>query len=111
MIFVYVPDFGATVSKRPRVRAAQFGDGYEQRQAWGINRNPDVWNLRFQNRSKVEADAILAFLDARGGVESFEWTPPDEAVGKKFICREWSRSIDRHDFYTVSASFEEVFEP
>lgn len=109
--FTYTPDFGASASKEPRVRRAAFGDGYEQRQVFGLNTQPEVWSLRFANRDKTEADAIMAFLAARGGAESFDWTPPDEAESRRFVCRSWSRSIDRFNLYTVTATFEEVFAP
>lgn len=107
--FTYTPEFGAAVTHKPTVRAVKFGDGYEQRLAYGINTNPRVWDLRFASRSNTEADAILAFLEARGAVESFDWTPPSGSAGK-WICREWSRTMDRYNLNTVQAKFEEVFE-
>lgn len=106
--FSYTPEFGASKQLRPRVTAIKFGDGYEQRVAQGLNTQLEIWNLNFANRSQVDADAIDAFLRARGGVESFDWTPPDAAASKKFVCREWTRVIQKANLYSISATFEQV---
>lgn len=108
--FTYTPDFGAAVSHKPAVRAIKFGDGYEQRLAYGINTNPRSWDLRFASRDNTEADGIMDFFEARGAVEAFDWTPPSGAAGK-WVCREWSRSIDRYNLSTIQARFDQVFEP
>lgn len=107
--FTYTPDFGATKKFKPRVTAMSFGDGYEQRATFGINNNPQIWDLVFSNRSDTEAEAIDDFLIARAGVESFLWTPYNESQAR-FICREWSKSIDQYNGNTITATFEQVFE-
>jgi phage-related protein len=43
-----------------------FGDGYEQRLAFGINTQPQLWSLEFRGRTSLDAAAIDAFLRARG---------------------------------------------
>lgn len=108
--FSYVPDFGAQVTKRPTVRSVKFSDGYEQRVSYGINTQPQMWNLSFAQRTDSEASAIEAFLSARNGVEYFDWTPPNGASALKFICREWSRTLDRANLNTINCQFEQVFD-
>lgn len=107
--FTYIPDFSANLTKRPRVRQVSFGDGYEQRSADGINTIRAVWSLSFNARTDAERDGILDFLEARGGVESFDWTPPTGAAGK-FVCREWNASLEAFGINNVNATFEQVFE-
>ena len=107
--FTYIASYGASVSKQPRVRSMMFGDGYEQRATFGINTMPRMWNLNFNGKTSTEADAIEAFLTARGGVEKFDWTPPTGSAGK-WICRSWNRAISEIDIHDISATFEEVFE-
>lgn len=107
--FTYTPDFGATQTKRPRVNSIRFADGYEQRTTYGINTNPQEWNLTFAMRDDTEAGAIDAFLTARNAVEAFDWTPPGGSAGK-YICREWSKTLDRNNLSTISAKFEQVFD-
>lgn len=109
--FTYTADFGAKVNIKPRVRTTAFGDGYEQRQANGINARADVWDLTFNRRSNDEAQAIMDFLGARAGVEAFDWTPPNESTAIRVVCREWNKSLERFNFNTVSAQFNRVYEP
>jgi phage-related protein len=110
-VFTFTPDNGASKSVEPNVKVIRFADGYEQRVAIGMNTKPERWSLRFSVREDAEADAIESFLFARGAVESFDWTPPNEVAAKRFVCRKWSRAIDNPRFYTITAEFEQVFEP
>lgn len=82
-----------TASKQttPRVRAATFGDGYQQRVGDGINVMPAEWTLTF-SRTAADINAIEAFLVARAGAESFDWTPPGEASAIRAVCAEWGRT-------------------
>ena len=109
--FTYTPDFGAKVNIKPRVRTTSFSDGYEQRQAIGLNPRNDTWDLQFQRRTNTEAQEIMDFLGARAGVEAFDWTPPNEATSIRVVCREWNKSLERFNFNTVSAQFNRVYEP
>lgn len=97
----------ASLTTKPRVRTAPFGDGYEQRLADGINNAPRSWSLVF-NRPTAEADVILAFFEARNGAEAFDWTPPYGAAGK-FVARDWSVQLIGPVAKSISATFDEVF--
>lgn len=108
--FTFTPDFGAQASYKPRVRLVQFGDGYEQRQADGINNKPQTWTLQFSNRNNTETDAIKAFLNARAGAEAFNWTPPNESTPIVVVCREWQVATVRYNLNNLSMSFQQVFE-
>jgi phage-related protein len=107
--FTYTPSFEATEASQPRVSKFKAGDGYEQRIRFGLNTNPKEWNLRFDNRTDTERDAIAAFLDARAGVESFDWTPPRGSAGK-FICEEWQITLSNCNNNQIQATFRQVFE-
>jgi len=107
--FTNTPSYGAAVKVQPRVRQAQFGDGYSQRVADGINSAPRAWSLSFAKRTEAEIDAIESFLDTQGGTASFDWTPPRGAAGK-WICKTWDRGLDDFNNERLSATFEEVFE-
>ena len=108
--FTYISDFGAAINSKPSVTVVKFGDGYEKRQAFGINQNLKSWSLQFSNRTNTDADGIEAFLDARAGVESFDWTEPF-GTGYKYVCREWSRTVEMFNNNTIQATFDEVAEP
>ncbi len=108
--FTYTPSFEATESSKPRVRKFQAGDGYEQRVRFGLNTDPKEWSLVFSNRDDTERDQITAFLDARGGVESFDLTPPRGSAGK-YVCEEWQVTLSNCNNNQIRATFREVFEP
>ncbi|WP_373753333.1 phage tail protein [Neisseria weixii] len=75
-VFTWKVDSQATVSHEFNARVVQFGDGYEQRQRRFLKPKMQKWTVE-KTALKKEIEAIQAFLDARGGVESFLWTPPD----------------------------------
>jgi|TARA_Y100000052_G_scaffold8409_1_gene8293 phage-related protein len=103
------PTYGTRKTNSPIVKTTQFGDGYQQRVQFGLNQNPKVFNLTF-NVSETDADTIETFLDARGGTESFDFTPPGETSSSKFICKSWTKSMPYNKRATINATFEEVFE-
>lgn len=108
--FTYTPSFEATESSKPRVRKFQAGDGYEQRIRFGLATDPKEWSLVFSNRDDAERDLITTFLEARGGVESFDWTTPRGVAGK-FVCEEWQVTLSNCNNNQIRATFREVFEP
>lgn len=88
----------------------QFSDGYEQRLRFGLNTDPKEWSLQFSNRTDTERNNILAFLEARAGVESFDWTPPRGTTGK-YVCEEWQATLSNCNNNQIRATFRQVFEP
>gem|GEM_PF-2547147 len=59
--FTWTPSVGASVALRPSVRRVAFGDGYEQRLAFGLNTRPEIWTLEFRGRTSLDAAAIDNF--------------------------------------------------
>lgn len=109
--FNYAPDFGATVTYTPSVKRIKFGDGYEQRVPFGINTNPQVWSLKFQNRGHNDTVAIDTFLAARKAAEAFDWIPPRQTVAIKVVCDSWSVEAVKANINTITATFRQVFQP
>ena len=105
------PSYGTSKSSSPRVRRVQFGDGYIMRTVFGLNQNLKSYSPSWNNISETDADTISDFLDARGGSESFDWTPPGESSASKFLCSSWSKSIGYKNRASIQATFEEVAEP
>jgi len=105
------PTYGAQKTSRPVVRTVQFNDGYQQRLTYSLNQNPKSWNLTWEV-SEADADTIETFLDARAvDNASFDWTPLDEATAYKWICQEWNKTIPYKNRCTITATFQQVFEP
>lgn len=96
------------MTMQPSVIQTKFGDGYELRVTQGINFKPRSWAATFSKGSSEAAD-ILAFLEARAAVEAFYWTDPLGNAGT-FVCRQWSVAQSAFGVYSVSATFDQVFE-
>ena len=104
------PTYGSSKRSKPTVRTVQFGDGYSQRTRYGLNTDLKTWTLTFEV-GEADADTIESFLEARGGAEHFDWSPPDETETYKWICQDWSKSISYLNRATISATFQQVIEP
>ena len=107
------PTYGASKTSQPKSTVVKFGDGYEQRLMFGMakNLNPKRWSLRWEV-SETDADTIESFLNDRAADNaSFDWVPLDETSVYKWECRGWTKSIPYLNRATVTATFEQVFEP
>lgn len=105
--FSWHPNYEAKLAQEPSVAVTKFGDGYEQRVPTGINSSPETWTVEFTRSSTAFPD-VLAFVQARNGVESFYWTTPFEQT-KVFVCRKWG-VVRKQGYITLSMDFEQVFE-
>ena len=72
-----LPDRELSRESTPLVKIANFGDGYQQRVADGLNPLGESFSVTFNNREKAIADDIIAFFVANKGVTSFGFTYPD----------------------------------
>lgn len=107
--FTWIPSYSSEQDDSLSLREAQFGDGYRQRVATGINNLVEKWNLIFDNRTTSEKDSIRNFLKANTGGQSFDWTPYGEAVAVKVMCKQWKVSASDYNLYTISCTFERVY--
>lgn len=98
-----------------RILETNFGDGYTQRALDGINSIVDKWSLSWTVTS-TDADTLTDFFEARGGYESFDWTPHGETVSKKWTCKSWSKNptggkdSTGNEIWDISASFKQEFD-
>ena len=93
-------------SMKPRLLGADFGDGYGETAPDGINTMLMVLQVAWKDISFTDADAIDAFLTARGGSERFLWTKPRELAPRLWRCKAWEVS-DGRTLSDVTATFEE----
>ena len=105
--FTYIPSFSTSKAMVPRVKKAQFGDGYQQRALDGINTKLEVWNLQFNNVSSVDAALIETFLELKAGVTTFTWDNPN-GVEITVVCGSWSRAFVTTASSNMTMTFEEV---
>jgi phage-related protein len=107
--FTWAPTGQPNGTLKFRVRTAQFGDGYSQRVADGINNKISSWPLTFVGK-KADMQAIAAFLDERAGWQAFNWTPPAGVQGY-YQAGEYNLSPIGGDVYTLTVTFQQVFSP
>ena len=108
--------YGLSKSSKPTIKSTKFGDGYQAFIRFGMNQNPKTWNPIWNNVTEAQADSIEGFLDARasdttGTNTCFNWTPPNESSSSVYICLKWSKKMSYPGYATITATFQEVFEP
>tara|TARA_B100000530_G_C15617913_1_gene353134 strand:- start:163 stop:582 length:420 start_codon:yes stop_codon:yes gene_type:complete len=109
-----VYDKGVSQTPEPRVLKAQFGDGYEMRVRDGINNTPRVWGLTFANRTKEDIDKLYKFMNTLASVDTAKLTVPNSVDGEEtvtVVLEGYSRTLSYDNFYSLSCSAREVFEP
>ena len=107
--FFFSPSYGSTIVVEPKVLSTKFGDGYEQRTPDGINNALIKIDLTFELRSNAECAAIIHFLTARAGAESFLFTPQEPyATLRNFVCRSWNHTAVFFENNMVKTAFEQV---
>lgn len=106
--FSWRPDLGSERAVKSTAAPTKFGDGYEVRITTSLNVTPRQWNVQFTTALQTHKE-ILAFLQARKGIEAFNWIDPlgDTATYK---CSEWKSKQIGFGVFQVSGTFEEVFE-
>ena len=104
------PSYGQVKNSNPNFLETKYGDGYSSRLVFGLNQNLKRYDLAWNNLSESNSDTIETFLDARGGSESFTFTPAGESSGT-YICRSWRKTINYLNRASINATFEQVAEP
>ena len=110
-----VPDKGLSKTNTPVIFRAEFGDGYEQRIANGINNLEQTFSVTFKTRTKEEIDDIIGFFESTNGVTAFDFTFADtNASGNeetvKVYVADFSQNWEYDEFYTCNATFNRVYE-
>lgn len=104
----HVPVLESTLSKEVRVKSISFGNGYEQFFPDGINANPDLWNMVF-DEDDAGKQTLIAFFEANK-YTYFNYTSPETgAVQKQFTCRKWSFNFLGAGNYKIMAEFKEWY--
>lgn len=64
---------------------AQYGDGYSQRAANGLNAIVDKWNVVYDNLSSANRTTVQDFVTLHGSWTYFTWTAPGDVAEKRWI--------------------------
>jgi phage-related protein len=95
-----------------RVLRTDFGDGYSQRAAQGINNVDKIWNITSIPYSSSDAQTFDEFFRTHGGYTAFYWTPPGHSEPLKFTCSKWSLNGVQGSnlYYRVTATLRREFD-
>ncbi len=104
------PTYGSKPQKEHRVLSASFGDGYSQRVLDGLNTVIESWDMNWEVLTLSEKDVIVNFLDSMAGYKAFGYTMPGETVRKKWICKKYSATPLARGIYSLTATFERVYD-
>ncbi|WP_283125259.1 phage tail protein [Providencia stuartii] len=105
-VFIWPVKPGMKTDFSPRIKEAQFGDGYAQRSPDGINHQLRKINVMLSLKPQT-ADEALLFLAKHGGYRSFIFQPIKSSKPIAVICKKWSS--DKKALKTeISAEFEEI---
>lgn len=93
-----------------RLRSAQFGDGYSQDAADGINSTVDEWTITVPNLTTTQADSLVALLKSAAN-SRLTWTPPTPgAVSQRWRCpQKVDRTFVTYNIENISFVLRQAF--
>lgn len=103
--FLYSPDWQQKRKKKPEKKSVTFGDGYTQHIGIGANKLRQPYDVVFTG-SFTRIWAIEQFLEARGGVEDFQWTT-NNGVTLTVYCDEWSVDYSTYNNIQLTTTFKQ----
>jgi len=94
-----------------RTIVAQFGDGYSQRAADGINTKEEAWSVVWENITEAQLTTLRSTFDSVEGYDYLTWTAPGDSTEKKWrISGAINISAASGDYYSVSAQITRVYD-
>lgn len=101
--FTWKLERGVDPTIKYRVIETQFGDGYKQTSADGINTKDESYAVTL-HAYKDEAKQIIAFFDELQGYKSFFWTPPLGKLGL-YMCADPKHVEQGGGLYKITGTF------
>lgn len=88
---------------------SNYGDGYQQRAAVGLNSRFDKWDIAINNLTLAERNTMVSFFNTVGLVQSFDWTPPNGTAGK-WVFASGLEETNTALYYNFTFTLMQVFE-
>lgn len=110
--FTWIPDSPSQITNKFNINSVQYGDGYMQRRANGINSLNQKIQLQFSNRTNDEIDSIDNFLYNTGGTASFTLTLVSGEVITAIIDPDngWTRQDKEASLGGITVNILRVYE-
>ncbi|MBD1554716.1 phage tail protein [Pseudomonas typographi] len=106
--FTWRPDKAAPGTFTQRIRSAQFGNGYTQRAADGINNETQSWDLTFTGE-KARIAEIMTFIRTQQGYKAFIWSTPFDGP-LYFTCSSFKPTDQGGGVWQMTATFEQTYQ-
>lgn len=106
-----VPSQASSKSTAVDMLKMNFGNGYEQRVANGINYMRDKWAVSWEGLNVTDRNTVISFLNSISAGDYFTWTTPFDSVSKKFVLDgDWTLTDNGGVVFTINAQFRQVFD-
>ncbi len=93
-----IPSLDTTVDFTPRLQTVQFGGGYKQVEADGINNVQGVWTVQYKDVPRATWLLMDQFLRAMANGNTFFWLAPppyDTALRNVRVTQKWVPTWDQ----------------
>ncbi|ROL76560.1 hypothetical protein BLX41_14510 [Pseudomonas protegens] len=109
-VFTWSPRVGSSGDDQSAVLESKYGNGYSQRLSVGINNIAGTYAVSFTG-SEEYIKPIKEFFIRHKGANHFLWTPPLEPEGAYITTGGWQLQTHGKRKYTLSTTFQQVFNP
>jgi len=92
-----------------KTKITQFGNGYSQGAADGINNVRQSWTIGYQQLSEADHDTFVSALNSTDGTGLITWTPPGQATALTFRADSYSVLPSSSGAYDVSLTLKQAF--
>lgn len=101
----------SSVTDTPEVKIlkADFGDGYSQSGADGLNHIRSVRNVTWDVLTVAHREEIIGFFQTHGGFAPFYYRFHDDTAPMKWTVEKWSKATVRGGYHKVEAEFRQSF--
>lgn len=107
---VPAPSPGTNKKVKPKLLKADFGEGYTQYAADGMNSLKQTVTLTWDLLLPSQSDAIMNFFAGQGGWQPFYYTISDDVAGPlRWLCEDWTEERGQGGIRKVTASLTQYF--
>lgn len=104
------PSPSTSTAHAPTVNSINYGDGYRQASARGINADRRRVTLVWSTLTHTNADTIETFFAGLGGYQNFDYQVPGQSAQLRWVCATWTRSEVSDLISAITAELTQVYD-
>lgn len=104
------PDVNIKRTRKPNLKIVKFGDGYSQRNTFGLNQVAMEGSLSWSNINEAEKIILEDFAESHARGQAWLWEMPDEDEPRQWHLMSWEIVYVKYGVYTVAFAIEENFD-